>query len=232
MRNLFLTPSLVNLSVVLRGLAGGVSRLALAAFLIPGVAGAATLTFDDISTGAFGIGPITNPYGGLNLSCGGVSACDAVNTVTYSFNPSGYQSAASSGTNVLSTAYDAGPDSLSFAPSGGGTFVFNSVQLTGAWRDGLSIAVEGFNGITSVDSAMFVLGNAGSRMLATFNWSNLTSVTITASGGTPGHFTLPTPYELAVDDLTYGASPVPLPAAGWLLLSGLLGIGARARRAA
>jgi hypothetical protein len=57
----------------------------------------------------------------------------------------------------------------------------------------------------------------------------LTSLTFTASGGSSGPYGYHG-YELAVDNLTYNAAPVPLPAAAWLLLSALGRLGVLAHR--
>ena len=196
---------------------------------IPLVANATTLTFDDLPTSPpFGQGTVPTIYDGLNLTCEG-GPCQVVNSSTYAYNPSGYQGATISGTNVLSTASDAAPDTLTIAQAGGGTFVFNNAYLTGAWRNGLNISAVGMNGTTQIDSESFTLGNAGTPTLATFNWSGVTSVTITASGGTSGSFANQT-YELAVDNLTYDAAPVPLPASVWLMVSSLGGLGVLTRR--
>lgn len=173
-----------------------------AALAIHGIAGAqTTLTFDNVPTSLpFGEGVIPASYEGLNLTCEGGS-CQAVDSATYPYT-SGYQGAAISGTKVLSTASDAGPDTLTIALTGGGPFVLNSAYLTGAWRNGLAISAVGMNGSTVVGSQYFNLGNAGTPYLATFNWGNVTAVTITASGGTDGPFAAQS-YELAVDNLTY-----------------------------
>ena len=185
-----------------------------------------TVTFDDLSTpgqdGTAGLGSIPNPYAGLNWTCLGNPTCQVVNGPTYGANPSGYQGAVVSPSNVLSTGYGAGQTAsqLTIAPAAGGTFTFNSAYFTGAWLDGVTVSVAGMNGANEVDSAKFVLGAAGIPTLYSFNWSNLTSVLITPSGGTPHAGYAYSLLILAIDNLTYNGpvasqqymvTPIPAP---------------------
>jgi hypothetical protein len=176
---------------------------------VAGLASATVLTFDDLPAVAIGTVPV--PYDGLNLSCEG-NACQTIDATlynaSYSLSGSGYTGATISSPNVLSTGSNSSPNTLKITAAEGGTFVFNSAYLTGAWRNGMSVSAVGKNGSTEIYSKSFTLGNAGIPTLATLNWTGVTSVTITASGGTNGPFSSYQTYEIAVDNLTYNA-PVP-----------------------
>ncbi len=208
----------------------------LAALSIHGITSAhadtVTVTFDDLSN--FQAGGMPAVYAGLNWGCpsgGGGSGNQCmvlVNVPTYGV-PSGYAGAEVSAPNVLSA------QTFSFGPAAGGTFSIDSAYITGAWRDDQSVAIIGYNGSSVVDSTTLTLGVAGTQSLLTVDWNNLTSVSITATGGTASPvYTYTSINAIGVDNLTYSTSPVPLPAAAWLMLSGLGGLGAmlRKRRAA
>jgi len=182
------------------------------------VAATTTVTFDDISTSAlvdFGLAGLPSPYDGLNWTCVSGCAQAVMNVPGYSsFYSSGYSGALVSSPNIIDTA------GFTFSPAAGGDFSFTSAYITGAWRDDLNVAVTGYNGSTVVDSVTLTLGAADTQGFYTFNWDNLTSVTITPSGGTPSAtYTLSNGVQIGVDNLTY--STVPLPSSIWLLVSGL-----------
>jgi hypothetical protein len=171
-----------------------------------------TVTFDDLATpgqeGTAGIGLIPASYAGLDWTCAGNPRCSVVNGLTYGANPSGYQGAVISKPNVLSTGYGDGyvASNLKLTRTGGGTFSLNSASFTSPWYDGLLVAVVGENGTGQFNNVTFTLGSAGIPKLQQFNWSNLTSVFITASGGHPHpeYKDIAIPL-LAIDDLTYTA---------------------------
>jgi DNA-binding winged helix-turn-helix (wHTH) protein len=171
-----------------------------------------TVTFDDLPTpgqeGTAGIGLIPPSYAGLDWTCAGNPRCSVVNGLAYGANPSGYQSAVISKPNVLSTGYGDGyvASNLKISRTGGGVFTLNSASFTGPWYDGLLVAIVGENGTESFNSITFTLGAAGTPKLQRFDWKNLTSVFITASGGhpNPAYKAIAIPL-LAIDDLAYTA---------------------------
>ena len=171
-----------------------------------------TVTFDDLPTpgqeGTPGIGLIPSSYAGLDWTCAGNPRCTVVNGLTYGANPSGYQGAMISKPNVLSTGYGDGfvASNLRITRTGGGAFSLNSASFTSPWYDGLLVAVVGENGTGQFYNVTFTLKSAGTPQLQQFNWNELTSVFITASGGHahPAYKEIAIPL-LAIDDLTYTA---------------------------
>jgi hypothetical protein len=179
---------------------------------------ATTLTFDDVSSS--GIAPLPTPYDGFDFSC--TDGCQAINAADYNASiggPSGYTGAVVSGPNVFSTNNSG---SVTITSVGGGAFDFTSADLTSPWRNGLNISIVGKDGATTVDTTNFSLGSVGSSALYTFGWNNVTSVTMSASGGSNGPYSQEG-IEIAMDNLT--VSPVPLPAGAWLLLGGFGALG-------
>jgi DNA-binding winged helix-turn-helix (wHTH) protein len=170
------------------------------------------VNFDDLPTpgqqGTAGIGLIPLSYAGLDWSCTGNPRCTVVNGSTYGSNPSGYQGAVVSRSNVLSTGYGAGfvASYLKITRTGGGVFSLNGAYFTSPWFDGLRVAVVGENGKANFNNVSFGLDEAGKPRFHSFNWNNLTSVFITASGGHPNqaYKSIAIPL-LAIDDLTYTA---------------------------
>jgi len=200
--------------------------VAFATLSVGGMASATTITFDDINAavGGFGLVTLPSPYDGLNWSC--PSGCLVMDVAVYSSSfASGYENSVVSPPNVLATS------GFTFSPAAGGTFSFDSTYITAAWRNDMSVAVVGYSGSTVVDTTTLTLGAAGIQGFFTFDWNNLTSVSITPSGGTASTiYTAANGVEIGVDNLTVSGSPVPLPAAFPLLLSGLAGLGAFGRR--
>jgi DNA-binding winged helix-turn-helix (wHTH) protein len=171
-----------------------------------------TVTFDNLPTpgqeGTAGIGLIPASYAGLDWTCAGNPRCSVVNGLTYGVDPSGYQGAVISKPNVLSTGYGDGfvASNLRITRTGGGAFSFNSASFTSPWYDGLLIAVVGEKSTGQFYNLTFTLDSAGTPKLQRFDWTNLTSVFITASGGHPHpeYKDIAIPL-LAIDDLTYTA---------------------------
>jgi DNA-binding winged helix-turn-helix (wHTH) protein len=171
-----------------------------------------TVTFDNLATpgqeGTAGIGLIPASYAGLDWTCTGNPRCTVVNGSTYGANPSGYQSAVISKPNVLSTGYGDGyvASNIRITRTGGGVFTLNQAYFTSPWYDELFVAVVGENASGTFGNITFTLGAAGIPKLQRFDWNNLTSVFITASGGhpNPAHKAIAIPL-LAIDDLTYTA---------------------------
>ncbi|HEY7900827.1 MAG TPA: PEPxxWA-CTERM sorting domain-containing protein, partial [Caulobacteraceae bacterium] len=120
-------------------------------------------------------------------------------------------------------AYNAYGNPASFSGAG---FELVSGDFTAAWNDGLSILVQGYNGASLIDTTTFVVNTSGPT-LETFDWTGLTSVTFTSSGGTHNPNLDGNGEHFALDNLSVA---VPEPATWALLLVGFAGLGAVARR--
>lgn len=125
-------------------------------------------SFPDMPNGVGGAVP--NGYGGLNWS-----------NVSYENSDVGVGYA----NGVIS------PTNIAFNPNGNpaillvanGTFTLSSGYFTAAWRDGLQITVNAYNGATLVDTQQFNVNTTGPT-LETFNFTDITEAVISTSGGT------------------------------------------------
>ena len=128
------------------------------------------ITFDNLAP-AFSGSPIANGYGGLNWN-----NFYTVNTTP--FPGTGYANGTVSQPNV---AFNQFGISASFSrPT---PFIFDSVDLTAAWNNGLNIDIQGLLNNVLVDNANFTVNTTGPT-LATLNWQNVDEVEFSASGGT------------------------------------------------
>lgn len=179
-------------------------------------ASAEVITFDDITDDGSGAGTIiSNGYAGLNWDNFRVMNAPAF-TLNYGLN--GYQNGVVSGTNVAFNAF--GYEAVT---SSGGTFTFDSAYFTGAWNDGLTISVLGYNGASLIDSISFLVDSSG-PVLQTFNWSGIDKLVFDSSGGTPNpNFPgIGSGVHFAMDNMSINSvSPVPEPETYAMLLAGL-----------
>lgn len=179
---------------------------------------ATTLTFDDLGL-ADGSETFISSYGGFTWDNAG-----ALNTTGYAYNPSGYQVGAVSGSGV---GFSFDSSTLSF--SSATPFTFNSIWLTAAWNDGLSVTLTGsLAGLSLYSQTVNPLATA--PKLYTFDWANIDKVSIWTSGGTfhPGYGGAGE--HVALDNLTFNAAPVPEPESFAMLLAGLGVLAGVARR--
>ena len=203
------------------GLFGAATLSLLSFVLAPGNAQATTITFDDLPTSDYG--PVPNGYAGLNWA-----NWRTLTPGTYPNNPSGYPNGLVSPPNVVWQAADINgtPASGIFSSL---PFTLNSMDLTAAWRDNLSVTVDGYLAGNLLHTSTFTVSTNGPT-LETFDWAGIDQVVLSTSGGTPHAGFAFSDYEVALDNLTIN-NPVnapaatPLPAALPLFASGLGAMG-------
>jgi len=194
----------------------------LAATFSPIDARATVITFDSLSGNYTAI---PNGYGGLNWT-----NWFLLGVASYPYNPSGYVQGLISPPNI---AYQAGDPYVGV--NGPGTFssvtpfTLNSFYVTAAWKNDLSVTVSGYLGASPVDTKTFNVSTAAPT-LAIFNWTDITSVVLSTSGGTWAGYTClgancgnrgpSIDDEVALDNVTINAA-TPLPAALPLFATGL-----------
>jgi hypothetical protein len=187
-----------------------------AAFLLAGSAVAAPLTFDDLSTDTADFVP--DGYGGLhwdNMAFANVPWLDSI------YGVSGYSHGLVSGSNL---AFNNSGNPAGF--SADAPFTFNSAYFTGAWSNGLTVLVTGYVGGDATFSKTFTVDSTGPTF-ETFNWTGLSSVLISTSGGTDAGYN-GSGNHLAIDNVSVnGAVPEP---ASWALMVGGFGLAGMAMR--
>lgn len=140
------------------------------------IAKAETITFDDINLGYYSDRTISNGYHGLNWT--NFNVLDA-SQLFANYGANGYTNGLVSGSNV---AFNSGGNPASIRAQST-LFTLNSFYLTSAWRDGLNVAVTGYNASNNViDSANFTV-DASSPSLFELNWAGVSRVEFVSSGG-------------------------------------------------
>lgn len=173
-----------------------------------GQAQAVVATFDDLPNT---IDWIPNGYQGFNWN-----NFAYVNPVGFGLSGTGYDYGTVSSPNVAFN--NAGnPASVSVAS---GQFDFKSAYLTGAWRNGLNILVEGFLGGVSKYSQTVTV-NSTSPTKFSFNYLGIDNLRFTSSGGVNAGYGSSN-RQFALDN--FEAAPVPEPTTmlGSLVVGGFL----------
>jgi hypothetical protein len=183
-------------------------------------ANASVITFDDVPLDHIAnFGPdfgVLSNYDGLNW----------VNTIVFnqSFSP-GSQKLNVSPPNVATDA-NFNTFNLAAAPiefNSAMPFTFSTAYFVADTQSNLTVTVNGLRDGVIVDTKSFQVGDTA-PVLGQFNWSGIDTVVMSGSGGAD-----PSQHQsLSIDNVV--VSPVPLPAAAWLLLSGLGAFAAGTRR--
>lgn len=89
---------------------------------------------------------------------------------------------------------------------------FNGAYLTAASDSILNITIQGYSGAKELYTSTIQILNTSPTWFNA-NWSGVDKIVFTPFGGSQNYF--------AIDNFTYETSPVPIPGAAYLLVSGL-----------
>ncbi len=181
---------------------------------------AAVIDFDTVTTdNSYYTGWIPNGYAGFNWD-----NFAALDTVNYVYNPSGYQTALSSGDKVAFDGYGGGS---SFYVSTG-EFNLLGMQAAAAWNDGLELNIIGYLGATEKYNRTFTLTTT-TRSSLDLNFMGIDRVAFLASGGTPNQNLSGSGNFFGMDDVrvSTGVPAVPEP---FTMGLAALGLGAALKR--
>ncbi|MBN1505858.1 MAG: hypothetical protein JW955_03385 [Sedimentisphaerales bacterium] len=145
------------------------------------------VTFDTVTTAETEW--IPDKYGGLNWDNFIVSKAS-------SHGASGYRN------GLISGDYVAFNGTGNPAEISGDPFNFLGAHFTAAWRNGLTIDIEGFRGTTVVHTES-VVANASAPMYVGLNFTNVTRVRFTSHGGTHDPVFSTDGTQFVMDDMEY-----------------------------
>jgi len=168
-------------------------------------AGATLVDFDDVTAGPEAA--MADGYAGLHWD--NLWVLDATH---FASNPSGHVNGLVSPDYVALNAWG-DPAEFSGAP-----FDFVGAYLTSAWRDGLSVDVEGYRDGTLVYGQTLIIDTYGPVWFPA-DYANVDTVRFVAYGGTHHDGYAGDGTQFALDNLTYSVGTVPTP--GAVLLVGV-----------
>src|SRR5690242_1623560 len=178
------------------------------------------ITFDDIPQANYYSGDIPANY--KNLSWTNLQYINP-------FHVSGWANSGA-GTGIVSLSYDAiSSPGIPVEIQSTTPFTLNSAYFAANWNDGLSITVKGELAGAIVHTQTFTVDTTGSTR-EFFNWDNIDTVLITASGGTHNGSLGYSGTDFAMDNLIINAVPEPETYAMLLAGLGLVGFMARRRK--
>jgi hypothetical protein len=187
---------------IVTSLSLAITGAALASLGVALPAQALTINFDNLPSDQ--LQTIPNGYQGFNWT-----GFSTIEPATFYPNGSGYQSGVVSG-NIVAFNNGGAPASFSSATP----FTLNNAFLTGAWNNGLTVLVQGFEGDSNTASfAQSVVVGTISPTLFTNNFTGLINrVTFSSSGGVNAGFNFSgTQFALDNLNLTVNAPPDPNP---------------------
>jgi hypothetical protein len=199
--------------------------LGIAMGVLPAIAMAQTITFDDVNTSPptpTGLCPVPQlPNGYDGFSWNNFYVLDG--SSTYCMVPGGFRFGVVSGPNVAFNGFG-DPASVSSSTP----FTLDSLFMTAAWTNGLNVLVQGFVGANPFYSQSFVL-NTYTPTRFVFNWTGVDSVSFASSGGVDAGY-IGHGEQIAFDNMSMTVNVTPEPATLLLIGTGLAGIGGAVRR--
>jgi hypothetical protein len=173
------------------------------------VANATIINFDDLGPSCCNAVP--NGYNGFNFN--------NFYSIEDTYHPgSGYDLGTISAHNTMFNGFGS---TASFGLANtANSFTLNSFYATAAWNNGLTLFLEGIdNGLVVFSTSLSLSKTIAS--LVTLNWGGIDTFRMyTNQGGS----------QVAFDNVAVNVSSVPVPAALPLLATGIIGLGAAARR--
>lgn len=146
----------------------------------------------------------------------------AIGDLTGVTEPSGYVnvSAFTSSAHLAANAFESSPTDYLWNEAG--TFDLNSFVFAGAWGT-QTFTFQGFlDGVMTENTSFFATLDAS---LVTLDWMGIDQFRIlTGDDFIQDPSLLGSGQHYAIDNITYSVSEVPVPAAAWLMGSGLLGL--------
>jgi len=107
-------------------------------------------------------------------------------------------------------------------------FTFTGAYFTAAWNDGLTLVAEGFNNGVELFNQSFTIDTKSPTFL-NFNFVGIDNLVLRSFGGSenPKLVSYGDGTQFVMDNFTFSqqVSNVPLPAAAWLFLSGVVCLG-------
>jgi hypothetical protein len=196
-------------------------------FFFSSTSWAAVLTFDDLPDIVYsGVAPLDpiGSYGGLAWSNMAYGDPVELNFHIDNIGSSGYSN------GLVSTNHVASGNSNSGIT--GPTFNFEGAYLTGAWRDGLNINIQGYNGGSLLYDTTVVVDSTSATWFD-FNYLSIDTLVFDSYGGTAHGYSasglILDGDHFVMDNFTYAYFHVPEPISFSLLCFGLVGLGFRRR---
>ena len=175
-----------------------ISTILVVLFIITFQAQAYVLTFDDISDFSEDSLPIPDGYGGFNWEDFYYINAPAV------VPDSGYDNGLVSGDYVAFASTYENPGTGRIL---GDLFTFNGAYLTGAWRDGLNVKVDGYLNDVLLYSTTVVVDTTGPTWFD-FDYVDIDALDFSAYGGTQNpNYPFQEGTHFAIDNFTYIPEP-------------------------
>jgi len=134
------------------------------------------ITFDDIPDQSSTFGNITNGYKNLNWT-----NVEYINALTMP-TASGYSIGVRSQPNVM---HNPTADNVTITTANGTRFSFDSLYLTSAWRDSLSVKMKTIRAGSTTSTGVYTAMTSYPTYIYCNFCTNIDTITLEASGGIP-----------------------------------------------